>query len=187
MRSSVGLLVGCWRTLACTATAPPALLTFDFTGTLAGLRAGPGKLYKESLLAAAATTSLRAEAAELNEAALDRAFRTAYGEAEKQRPCFGAGVCSSEAWWYEVVEQTFALAGLRSAAADCLLPDTFDALYRRVFASEAAWELRPHAAAALEHVGRWRGADGARVKLGVVSNWDDRLPQVCAPHAARAP
>lgn len=172
--------------LAGGASTRPALVTFDCTGTLFEPVARIGVLYKRAAVAEAWKASLaRAVAAEvLDEDALSAAFRSAFAEADRERPCFGAGACSSEDWWHPVVERTFAAAAAESAgcsedALRPLLPGAFRTLYHETFVSRAGWRLRPHAADTLSALSAWREARPASetdLKVGVVSNWDDRLP-----------
>ena len=62
---------------------PPALITFDFTGTLFEPRSSVGVLYRQVICAEAARESAACgEAADsLSVAALDAAFRSAYAAA----------------------------------------------------------------------------------------------------------
>ena len=83
-----------------------------------------------------------------------------------------------------MVERTFAAAAAESAgcsedALRPLLPGAFRTLYHETFVSRAGWRLRPHAADTLAALSAWREARPASetdLKVGVISNWDDRLP-----------
>ena len=78
---------------------PPALITFDFTGTLFEPRSSVGVLYRQVICAEAARESAACgEAADsLSVAALDAAFRSAYAAAAEARVGFGrSGVCAPE-------------------------------------------------------------------------------------------
>ena len=156
----------------------PALITFDCTGTLFEPRESVGSLYKAAMLEAAADGPHAAAAAALHIGTLNGAFASAYKEAEERQPCFGAGVVSSETWWLHVVRTTLERAGAPKPTIDALLQDAFDALYHRVFVSEDSWRLTPGAEEALRALCAWRGAqvEGERTALGVVANWDERLP-----------
>jgi putative hydrolase of the HAD superfamily len=74
-------------------------------------------------------------------------------------------------WWREIVRRT-----LRSADGSARLTN-FDACFAGLFAhyaSPAAWEAAPGAAAALDHLA------GRGLRLAVVSNFDHRLPGLLA-------
>ena len=161
------------------------MCTFDCTGTLFEPVASIGALYKRALVAEAAKAGHGADAEAVEELALDSAFGEAYAEADASRPCFGAGMCTSEEWWRPVVEQTVIKAAQISprcqstARLEPLLPGAFEALFHETFVSRAGWRLRPHASEALEAISTWRRARRASVpdiKVVVLSNWDERLP-----------
>ncbi|KAL1507367.1 hypothetical protein AB1Y20_008213 [Prymnesium parvum] len=157
---------------------PPALLTFDCTGTLFVPRLSVGALYKAALVDAAAAGPHAAAAGALDPDALSRAFGEAYAQAERVWPCFGAGALPSAEWWRQVVRQTFERAGAPVATLEALLPEAFDALYHRVFVSTESWRLTEGAEETLRALSEWRQAqpEGERMAVGVISNWDERLP-----------
>lgn len=173
MRREAALLSSCIM-VARSATPRPALCTFDCTGTLFEPTKTVGALYKSAIVAegwkAGLAAAVAAEA--LDEDLLSSTFAAAYGAADAARPCFGAGLCTSAEWWRPVVETTIINAAGATMAAELepLLPGAFESLFHETFVSRAGWQLRPHAAAALENIGK------SDVMLGVVSNWDDRLP-----------
>ncbi|MCU0724486.1 MAG: HAD-IA family hydrolase [Planctomycetes bacterium] len=98
--------------------------------------------------------------------ALAVAFHRAFREKKRQ------ALPQDRAWWREVVDRTFAPFG-RPAEPEPL----FSGLYDH-FARPGAWRLYPDAEAALPILSS-RGP-----RLGVISNWDDRLPSLLAGHAA---
>jgi putative hydrolase of the HAD superfamily len=154
----------------------PALVTFDCTGTLFEPTASIGAIYKAALADAAGSDSLHsAAAAALDTSALDRCFGAAYSRAARERPCFGAGVCSSRRWWRDVVTASYSDAGLSADALDELVPRAFEVLFDETFCSREGFRLLPHVEPALRSL-RDAQPDGARMALGVISNWDDRLP-----------
>eukprot|EP00316_Scyphosphaera_apsteinii_P002178 CAMPEP_0119340698 /NCGR_PEP_ID=MMETSP1333-20130426/100854_1 /TAXON_ID=418940 /ORGANISM="Scyphosphaera apsteinii, Strain RCC1455" /LENGTH=288 /DNA_ID=CAMNT_0007352507 /DNA_START=123 /DNA_END=989 /DNA_ORIENTATION=+ len=179
---------------------PPGLITFDCTGTLFELKASVGTLYKQAVVAEAWKHGIysAAHAEALNEKAITQAFVSAFAAADNARPCFGAGLCTSEEWWSPVVQQTImsAAAGRKDCSASYirpLLPASFDVLYHDTFVSRNGWILKPHVINTLAHIRAWRdervsigvssGSNGTypagdNLVLGVISNWDDRLPQL---------
>ena len=166
------------RSLAMMAPARIELLTFDCTGTLFEPAIPLGVLYKQAVVAQALDDAKLVAAAEaLSEIELTSAFGKAYAAADRARPCFGAGVCDSEEWWRPVVDETILTAAAQSFEEsdllEGLLPGIFDRLYP-TFATRDAWQLTPHALETLETLRGW--ADGP--KLGVISNWDERLHTV---------
>ena len=163
---------------------PPALITFDFTGTLFEPRSSVGVLYRQVICAEAARESAACgEAADsLSVAALDAAFRSAYAAAAEAHPCFGAGCLSSEAWWRGVVEATIVGAAGPDVfpALAPALPPAFDELFGSTFVSAQGWRPLPSALESLQALSDWRAAQPAarRPCVGVISNWDERLPQL---------
>ena len=166
---------------------PPALITFDFTGTLAEPRFSVGSLYREVVCAAATAHGEAAcqAAASLSAEGLTAAFKKAYGSATVARPCFGAGSppMSSEEWWRGVVEATVTGAAdgpEASAALRPVLPPAFAELFGETFVSEEGWRPMPHALETLRALSEYRSAqpEESRLRVGVLSNWDDRLPRL---------
>ena len=106
-------------------------------------------------------------------AALEDAFRAEWRRrtdpAVDDAP-FGDSDEIQRLWWRSLVEATFASSGGPDAFAG-RFPDFFDELYE-LFAQPEAWEVYDDVAPALEML-RHRG-----LRLGVVSNWDNRLPRL---------
>lgn len=164
--------------------AAPALITFDFTGTLFEPRSSVGVLYRQVLQNEAVRESAACgEAADsLSVAALDAAFRSAYAAAAEAHPCFGAGSLSSEAWWRGVVEATIAGAAGPDVfpALAPALPPAFEELFGSTFVSAQGWRPMPSAVESLQALSAWRAAQpiAERPSVGVISNWDERLPRL---------
>jgi len=164
-------------------TRAARLLTLDCTGTLFEPTASVGALYREALCEHAASPECREVAAALSPDALDTAFGAAYGAAARARPCFGGAASgppmSSEEWWRGVVEETIlSAAGSDAQQLRPVIPATFDTLFGRTFVSAKSWRLRPHALEALRAISDQRAAQSSehRMVVGVISNWDERLP-----------
>ena len=160
------------------------MITFDFTGTLFEPRSTVGKIYRQVLCTEAARESAACgEAADsLSVAALDAAFRSAYAAAAEAHPCFGAGSLSSEVWWRGVVESTIVGAAGPDVfpALASALPLAFDELFGSTFVSAQGWRPLPSAVESLQALSAWRAAQPAarRPCVGVISNWDERLPRL---------
>ncbi len=129
-------------------------------------------------------------------AAIESSFLLAYKRRSAELACFGAGVCSAEDWWRPVVHQTFLGAGVdeRTLNNEVLFESVFDCLWEQ-FAGQDAWELLPNAHELLvsldthrrvrreQVAAHQRGVDGQPLtlfKVGVVSDWDCRLPDLLA-------
>jgi len=163
----------------------PRLITFDATGTLMRLRRPVGAVYRDALAAGVTLAQLTRgahkdadviAASMLDASEIDRSFAGAYRSACKENPCFGAGVMPSRDWWKGVVRDTFEGAGVSARVLDAVLEHhVFPTLYDS-FATNAAWELHETSAPVLQQLARWRASMPAgELKLGVVSNFDDRL------------
>ncbi len=135
------------------------IIFFDAGGTLLYPEPGVGETYARH----GARHGVRAAPRDL-EAAFRAAFRA------KKR----GGAPQDRRWWREVVERTYAPFGDPADPAAL-----FDGLSAH-FADPAAWRLFPDARPALDAL----AARGYR--LGVVSNWDDRLPGLLAGHGLSA-
>lgn len=163
------------------------LLTLDCTGTLFEPTASVGQLYHEALHEQAALRSPQCleAAAALSADSLNTAFGVAYGTAARARPCFGGASggspITSKEWWRGVVEETIlGAAGSDAQQLRPVLPATFDTLFGRTFVSAKSWRLRPHALEALRAISDHRATQSSehRMVVGVISNWDERLPLV---------
>jgi len=100
----------------------------------------------------------------------------------KESPCFGAtSGLSARDWWFEVVKRTYKttqdLNQIEPEEMDMLLPKVFDVLYDNVFGSKDGWVLKEDTTYTLEKLRDWRDI-GAGPKLGVISNFDDRLHNI---------
>jgi putative hydrolase of the HAD superfamily len=127
-------------------------VTFDVGGTLIETWPSVGHVYAE-VAGRFGITSVRPED-------LNRQFALAWQAR--------AGFDYSRGAWREVVNQTFAHFSSGPLAREC-----FDAIYAR-FARASAWRLFDDVFPALEEL-KSRG-----LKLGVISNWDERLRPLLA-------
>lgn len=134
------------------AERPIKAVTFDVGGTLIEPWPSVGHIYAE--------VAERWGITHATPEALNRAFAAVW---EARRP-----FDHSRAAWQRLVDQTFAAAGAGRPSNAC-----FDAIYRR-FAEASAWREFKDVRPALETLAA-RG-----LKLGLVSNWDERLRPLLA-------
>ncbi|MCS5638043.1 MAG: HAD-IA family hydrolase [Myxococcota bacterium] len=140
-----------------------AAVLFDVTGTLIELAEGVGVTYAR--IAARHGVSVSAER-----------VQTAFGHAmRKATPCVfpgleAGGIPGAERdWWRDRVRETF-----EAGDEGTIFPD-FEAFFREVFdfyAGAEAWRLRAGIPETL------RAARRAGLRMGVISNFDHRLPEV---------
>lgn len=141
----------------------PPVVFLDAVGTLFGVRGSVGAIYRQ--IAADCGAIELATIADL-----DRAFGAAFRAAP---PAAFPGVASEEiplqerTWWRGVVAATCQGAGMQLADFDRFFTVAFEH-----FATAAPWELYPDTVAALDRL------SAAGIELGVISNFDSRLPRV---------
>eukprot|EP01038_Epipyxis_sp_PR26KG_P004677 gene4677-6571_t len=157
----------------------PELITFDAYDTLIIPSQSIGRWYRE-LLNSACSMQIRLPRPEL----FTKAFKAAYAERAAAYPCFGAkNGMSSREWWYAVVEKTYKttenLNQIDHSEIDELLPELFERLYDDVFGTREGWILKENVEYTLNKLTEWRD-QGSGPKLGVLSNFDDRLPNILA-------
>ena len=107
---------------------------------------------------------------DLDPATLERALRTTWAEVSAGLPPgvdrYGVHPGGEPAYWLRFVERTLALAG---GCPPGTAERALDPL-RTAFAQPEAWAVYPDVEPTLERLSR------AGARLGVVSNWDSRLP-----------
>jgi putative hydrolase of the HAD superfamily len=135
-------------------------ITFDAAGTLIRVAEPVGATYARIAADVGAT---------LSQAALDAAFRDVF---PTMPPMAFPGLDESDlrdaerGWWRDLVERV-----VRHAGGVDAFDDYFDALFD-YYADGAAWRAYPEVHGVLESVRR-RG-----LRVGVVSNFDSRLPPI---------
>nr|XP_020664765.1 haloacid dehalogenase-like hydrolase domain-containing protein 3 [Pogona vitticeps] len=136
------------------------LLTWDVKDTLLRLRVSVGQSY---------AGHAQAYGLQVSAETVDRAFRKAYGAQSQHFPNYGlkSGL-TSQRWWMEVVSETFRLSGLQD---EVLLRPLVEKLYWD-YSTGHNWELLPGARETLE------GCRALGIPMGVVSNFDRRLPDL---------
>ena len=135
-------------------------ITFDAAGTLMGLAEPVGETYARFAHDFGASLSPRA---------LDLGFREVFPSMPPMAfPGLNdtARVRAERAWWHELVARVVRQAGNVPG-----FDEYFDALFTH-YASGAAWRAYPEAHQAL------RAARGWGLRVGVVSNFDSRLPLI---------
>ncbi|KAJ1636857.1 HAD-like domain-containing protein [Pavlovales sp. CCMP2436] len=171
------------------AMGAPKLITFDATGTLMRLRRPMGNSYRDALISSLSARKLmrgspldadELAAFDVEPAAIALGFGVAYKAQCAELKCFGSGRISSRDWWSTVVSNTFVQAGVRQTVVEREMPSVFGALYSD-FGSSANWELMDASAGVVQQIARWRAQlPVGELKLGVISNFDDRLPGLLA-------
>jgi len=170
-----------------TAKPIPRLITLDATGTLIELHSRVGYHYREALVRNGA--DLRLPRPDV----FHDAFVSAYKEQTARMPCFGIGSgLESFDWWRGVMTATYdkvfeahgitdeeiETAGSGETKAE-VMARVFEDLYYNVFAKaypEGAWELKPGVETVLRMLKESHNCAG--VKLGVLSNFDERLGDI---------
>ena len=157
----------------------PDLLTFDAYNTLIQPSQSIGKWYRE-VLNNACDMAIRLPRPSF----FTEGFKIAYAAKNEKHPCFGAkdGMTSRE-WWTDVIRETYLNTKLLTEVdpdeLEQLLPELVDALYSDVFGSKEGWVLKEDVIYTLEKLKDWRDM-GNGPKIGVLSNFDDRLPVILA-------
>lgn len=139
--------------------SPVRLVTFDVTNTIIRVSGGVGHVYAK--VAAMYNTSV-------DPADLDHSFPKVYRQYITKYPNFGVhDSLTPNKWWNMVVHDTFREAGCTHEKLDKIAQH----LYVH-FASGQGWEVLPGAVQTLEKL------KSTGVKLGVVSNFDERLEKI---------
>ncbi|MFT0795267.1 HAD-IA family hydrolase [Synechococcus sp. H70.1] len=143
----------------------PRVIFFDAVGTLLRVRGSVGQAYSQ--VAAEYGVGVDPQA-------LDRAFAQAFASAPPPA-CGGLSGSSllawERAWWQQVVRQTFAGVGSLAAFGEERFAAFFAHLFE-YFAGADPWELYPETLPVLQAL------QGEGIRLGVISNFDSRLPRV---------
>jgi hypothetical protein len=88
---------------------------------------------------------------------------------------------TSKQWWYEVVSNTYknteGLSQVEADEWDTVLPIAFNTLYNEVYGAKQGWLVKEDAVYTLNKLAQWRD-QGAGPKIGIVSNYDSRLPEI---------
>lgn len=136
------------------------LITLDVNNTLLRVRGSIGELYSKT----AQKYGLR-----LDSKTLDTEFRKVYGVYYNKYPNFGVedGI-STEEWWSKVVSKTLKNAGCDD---DQVVQDISSFLYVE-FTQASKWDVFPEVKTVLQHL------TSKGFTLGVVSNFDERLPKI---------
>lgn len=60
---------------------------------------------------------------------------------------------------------------------ESMLPEVFDILYKDIFGTAEGWSIKSNVKYLLKKLIEWREL-GAGPKIGIVSNFDERLPKI---------
>jgi putative hydrolase of the HAD superfamily len=133
----------------------PRLILFDFVGTLAEVRGGVGAAYARFA---------RAQGADLDAARLERGFREAFRAVFLEAGASPADSGAARTAWSRVIAAAFAHAGDEALGHE-LAPSLY-----AWFATAEPWHVYPEVPEAL------RALRAAGIQVGILSNFDDRLP-----------
>ena len=155
----------------------PLLITYEAMHTLIQPSQSIGRWYREAL-----NTVCEMKIRLPRPALFTEAFKVAYDKRCKEQPCFGAKTgMSLRDWWYELIKQTYYttrdLVNVEKEEIDSLMPTLFDLLYNEVFNTAAGWMIKDDVDYTLSKLRDWRDQGGGP-KIGVVSNFDNRLPNI---------
>jgi REG-2-like HAD superfamily hydrolase len=137
------------------------LVTFDFTNTIGRVLGGVGYQY---------ATIAKIYGVQVDVDKLNASFPVMWKEQNTKYPNFGQmQAVSSYKWWADMVKGCFHLAGCTEN--DDKLSPISRHLYAH-FKTAAAWEVSPDVRPTLESLQK------SGLKLGIISNFDERLDQV---------
>ena len=97
-------------------------------------------------------------------------------------PCFGATTgLTPEQWWHAVILTTYKTTENQNQVEEdeleALMPDVMNIFYNEVFSTKIGWRVKEDVVYTLTKLKEWRDI-GAGPKIGVVSNFDERLPSI---------
>lgn len=155
----------------------PDLITFDAYNTLIMPSQGVGKWYREAL-----NTVCDMKVRLPRPVFFAESFKKQYAKMDEAHPCFGATTgLTPEEWWYQVIKDTYLnttyLSVISPDELEELMPDIFDLLYSEIFSTEKGWDVKEDVEYTLNKLKEWRDL-GSGPKIGVVSNFDERLPRI---------
>ena len=136
------------------------LITLDVNNTLLRIRGSVGELYSKTA---------QKYGLNFDSKTLDTEFKKVYSIHYDKYPNFGVrdGMSTRE-WWSDIVSKTFQNAGCQD---DKTVQDIASFLYAE-FTQPSKWEVFPEVKTVLQHL------QSKGFTLGVVSNFDERLPEI---------
>lgn len=144
------------------------MITFDVTNTVLRVLGGVGQQYAQVS---------KLYGVDLDPVKISQAFKTHWARQNQQQPNFGAeDNMASHHWWHELVKKTFVDAGYKGN--DSTISTIFTHLYVH-FGTSNGWEILPGASEALQNL------SNHDIKLGVISNFDERLETILTKMALR--
>ncbi|XP_033730247.1 haloacid dehalogenase-like hydrolase domain-containing protein 3 [Pecten maximus] len=144
------------------------MITFDVTNTILKILGGVGHQYAQVS---------KLYGVEMDPIKINQAFKTHWVRQNQQHPNFGAEEnMASHHWWHDLVKKTFVDAGYEGN--DSTISTIFTHLYVH-FGTSNGWEIVPGANEALQNL------NNCNIKLGVISNFDERLETILTKTALR--
>jgi REG-2-like HAD superfamily hydrolase len=141
------------------------LLTFDVTNTILRVKDSPGHQYSEvgKMFGIAVSPT-----------AINKVYGTTWQQKKQDHPNYGVdhGMTTKD-WWHDFVKRVFVKAGYQGNHDE--LKKVSDSLWNR-FQDGLSWEVIPNSREILSVL------KNAGIKLGIVSNFDERLEKIIAAH-----
>ncbi|XP_060566635.1 haloacid dehalogenase-like hydrolase domain-containing protein 3 [Ruditapes philippinarum] len=146
--------------------SPVRLITFDVTNTIMRVARSVGHNY---------ANVARMYGQDVDAVKLNKSFRTVYKTYNDLYPNFGVhNGLTPFVWWNKVVVDSFKDAGSDGENLDKIAQHLYV-----MFSTSQGWEILPDAEKTLSNL------KGRRLKLGVISNFDDRLEKILTQIALR--
>lgn len=142
------------------------LLTFDVTNTILKVKISPSHHYAKAAMACGLN--------DVKESQLEKVYRSVWHEKKRLHPNYGAALgMTTREWWFDFVRRVFASAGY---GLDATTIRNVTTLLWDEFERGLTWEVLPNSHDVLSRL-KILG-----IRLGVVSNFDERLAKTLAMH-----
>eukprot|EP01111_Echinosteliopsis_oligospora_P018994 TRINITY_DN8981_c0_g1_i2.p1 TRINITY_DN8981_c0_g1~~TRINITY_DN8981_c0_g1_i2.p1 ORF type:complete len:262 (-),score=45.26 TRINITY_DN8981_c0_g1_i2:52-837(-) len=138
------------------------LVTFDATGTLIRPRGSISDQYA----AACRRYGLKPDTQKIRDN-----FMKHWKRMSDEQPCFGLPARSSRDWWSELVKSTIVDSGCSHEDVERVFEPVFNDLFTD-YCKKELWDIDPDAHMVL------RDLTNKGVRVAIVSNFDERLPQI---------
>ena len=156
----------------------PKLVSLDAYGTLIEPKRDVGAIYRSVFYKHFPTIEENQLQSALFLSSLSRAMKAI----SRSHPCYGGATnlpCAE--WWRRVIRETYVamnshIPQLKAEQVDSSLDSMFHDLYYGVFSAVSEWKVRDQALDTLEALRQWKATRDPDLKVGVISNFDDRLP-----------
>ncbi|XP_003747909.1 haloacid dehalogenase-like hydrolase domain-containing protein 3 [Galendromus occidentalis] len=140
-----------------------AVVSLDFTNTLARFRHAPGGVYAKVA---------REYGVELAIDSVEKSFRTSFRQLSSDHPNSGRESIGCREFWHRVVSSTLTGAGLDAHPRNEMLRKRISSHLYEAFATEENWKVNDNCNSVLEEL------LASNLKLIVLSNMDERLDSI---------